>query len=211
MAHSGNTGVTGAVLVGGKSKRMGCPKAQIRIPGDGPSMLDRVIRSLQTCVDEIFLVGTAACTDRVATIDLQLVVDDGTGPTGGLIAALRASGHPRVLLVPCDVPFLSAEVLRHLMRRSLESGRGVFTTTVDSDGTELLQPMPGIYLKDQLEEIERLAGLGEQSLVGIVNSLGMTNVPQEEILAVDPQLWSFFNVNTPSDVKVARRHAAEWK
>ena len=105
--------VMGAVLVGGSSRRMGEPKALIRV--DGSAMVDRLGAVLRA----------AGCSRVVAVGPTQLAgqlehVDDlypGDGPLGGVLTALSASGStPLVCVVACDLMWLDAA------RRGLSRG-----------------------------------------------------------------------------------------
>lgn len=207
MTRSDGDSVAAAVLVGGSSRRMGTPKAMLRVPEHGPSMLERVVRVLRLCAGQVMLVGTPESKYPLEVADLPCVVDAGAGPVGGLIAALRASNHPSVLLVACDLPFLSEEVARLMIARAVMLRRGVCPRIGTVNGPQTLQPLVAVYRRDDVEEIVSLFNAGERSLVGIVTALQMAMAPVEDILAIDAELWSFFNVNTPEDLDVARRHA----
>lgn len=101
------TRVLGAVLAGGQARRFGSDKALA--PVDGVAMIDRVIAALAPQVDGILICGRAWG-------DHASVPDDpsgGLGPLAGLNAALHyavAHGHDRVLSVPCDTPYLPANL-----------------------------------------------------------------------------------------------------
>ncbi len=200
--------MSAAVLAGGLSRRMGTPKAMLRVPEHGPTMLERVVRVVRRCTNQVMLVGTRESVYPPEVTDVHHVFDAGAGPVGGLIAALRASDHPNVLVTGCDLPFLSEEVVRLVIERSVESGRGVCPSIPDATGSESLQPLLALYHRDDVEEITELFKAGEHSLVRIVEALNMAQLRVEKLIAIDAWQWSFFNVNTTADLDVARRHAA---
>ncbi len=209
VARSGTLDVAGAVLVGGESRRMGSPKALLRVPEGGPTMLERVLRVIRHGTDEVMLIGTEDSLRRFETTDAHMLVDGGEGPVSGVIAALRAARQPRVLVAACDMPFLSVEVMRRLVIRSTQTGLGVCPVTIDADGSETLQPLLAIYMRSDADQIERMFHAGERSLSGIVRALNMTQLPVDDLTPEDRGHWSFFNVNTPMDLAVARRHATK--
>lgn len=201
------TGVLGAVLIGGASRRMGQPKAVVRVPEGGPTMLERVVTAVSACTTSLVLVGTEQSVVPGALTHTRVVHDRGIGPVGGLIAALEASNHPRVLLTACDMPFLSPEVLRMVIAHSIETGEGACVVVRNGDGAERLQPLIAVYGRDDLDEIRNLFRHGARSLIEIVQSLNMERVDLLDILPWDTEMWSVFNVNTPEQLAMARRHA----
>lgn len=207
MTRSDDERVTSVVLAGGASRRMGSPKAMLRVPEHGPTMLERVVNVVQARSDQVLLVGTALSVFPPELADMHVVIDAGAGPVGGLIAALGASDHSTVFVTACDLPFLSEDVVRLVVRRSVDLRCGVCPAHATTHGPETLQPLVAAYRRDDVEEITALHEAGEQSLIGIVKALNMAILPPVDTVAVDPDHWSFFNVNTRADLDVARRHA----
>lgn len=201
--------VAGAVLIGGRSRRMGVPKALLRVPDNGPTMAERTVNTVRACADHVFLVGINESVVPERLADVRIVMDSGEGPVDGLIAALRATDRARVLVTGCDMPFLSPELLRLVIARSIRTRRGVYPVVTHGDGSESAQPLTAVYQRDQLEEVVRLFEAGVRSLTGIVTSLNMLRMESDQFRRLDPGLWSFFNVNTPRDLQIARRHAKE--
>ncbi|HWD51310.1 MAG TPA: molybdenum cofactor guanylyltransferase [Acidimicrobiales bacterium] len=105
------TAVAGLLLSGGASRRMGCDKASIRV--DGQSAASRAAARLSSVADPVWEVGPSHC-------HLPHVVEDppGSGPVGAVVAgwkALTASGfRGPVLVLACDLPLMTAELLRWL-------------------------------------------------------------------------------------------------
>lgn len=188
---------------------MGRTKATLRVPEDGPTMLDRVLLTVRACCDQVVLVGNerSHVPDDVAGI--EYLKDAGGGPVTGLIAALQACEHSRVLLAGCDMPFLSAVMVRLVIEHSFEVGRGVVPVAGRDGGTEKLQPLHGVYLQNQLEQVERAFKDGAHSLTDIVERLDLVRLRVDASMTGEEAMWSFFNVNTPEDLTVARRHAVD--
>ncbi len=108
------TSFTVAILVGGDSSRMGTDKATFEV--DGVMMAQRVARAAHDAgADEVLLVGGTQA--RAKGIDATWKKDayPGEGPLGGVITALKASRHDSVVVLSCDMPFLTASVITSLV------------------------------------------------------------------------------------------------
>ena len=90
--------MTGVVLVGGRSTRMGRDKATLELAGT--TMQDRSVAVLRQCFAQVIVIAHD--------------VVPGLGPLGGLLTALRQVETPAVFLVACDMPFLEAELIRQM-------------------------------------------------------------------------------------------------
>lgn len=105
---------TGAILAGGLARRFGGQdKTQVRVGGQ--TILERQLAAMRPCVDRMMLVGyrgNAAVPEDVVSIADE--VPD-LGPLGGLDAALDAAGTSPVLLLACDLPFLTTDLLAFLL------------------------------------------------------------------------------------------------
>jgi molybdopterin-guanine dinucleotide biosynthesis protein A/rhodanese-related sulfurtransferase len=105
---------TGAVLTGGRSRRMGRDKASL--PIDGRPMAERVAIALRDAgAAEVFAVGEFPGS---ATVDLAVVADDqpGAGPLGGVRTALAAAQHELVVVLACDLRDPSLAAIAALVR-----------------------------------------------------------------------------------------------
>ena len=201
--------VAAAVLIGGRSRRMGEPKALLRLSDGGPTLLERVVLQVEQCTRQTLLVGTPDVPVPSGLLALPRLEDCGQGPVGGLVSALRGCQHDGLLLTGCDMPFLSRRLLGELIERSASSDYGLCPVSLDEEGRKRLQPLLAIYRRETLAPIESLYWNGARSLHAVVHALGMEQVPVDELEHLDPGLWSFFNVNTPVDLEIARHHERE--
>jgi molybdenum cofactor guanylyltransferase len=106
--------VAGAVLAGGASRRMGTDKAYVSYLG--VPMLSRVRNALaEASVDPISAIGGDVA--RSADLGVDTIPDGwpGQGPLGGLLTAFAWSPHPVVVVVGCDLPDLTADVIAALV------------------------------------------------------------------------------------------------
>src|SRR5215472_14741130 len=104
--------VNGAILAGGQSRRMGQDKAALLI--DGEPLLLRTVRLLRRVTVDLAIIGPA---ERGILAPGVPVIPDrwpNCGPLGGIATALQALAGEAVLVVGCDMPFLSPALLRYL-------------------------------------------------------------------------------------------------
>jgi molybdopterin-guanine dinucleotide biosynthesis protein A len=161
------------LLVGGASERFGSPKALARFRGE--TLAERAYRTLRETCAEVLAVGKEA-----DGLDLPVpVVDDGAderAPIHGVVAGLRAAAHEVSVVLPVDCPLVSSLLLREL---------------IEAQGVAPTGPLPGVYTKAMLPELERRVAVGELSLRGV----------NENVVDLDERL--LVNVNTPTDLVVA--------
>ena len=180
-------GLDGFVLAGGASRRMGSDKALLRFPGTAPMAL-HVATTLASVCTRVRLVrqnkDDASFRDGIGTE--FAVVSDGGGPRHplrGIAAALFAAATPMVVIVPCDVPFLSVGSLRKLMAASAERGAVAF------DGVSV-HPLIGVFPRTLALAARRAADAGT-SVLSLVADLARVTIPGRELA----------NINAPSNTK----------
>jgi molybdopterin-guanine dinucleotide biosynthesis protein A len=170
--------------------------------GSSRTQLAETINRVSAVADDIVIAGDPAesVTDRATLVS---DVDVGAGPLAGIVAGVNAARHDYAIVVACDLPFLNVELLRHLIALPrdyalLVPGR--------SDGT--LEMLHAVYSKSTcttLHECLRQGRLRLADLPGALESDGLTVriVDEGWLRRHDPSLRSFFNLNTPSDLRRA--------
>ncbi len=125
------------------------------------------------------------------------------GVLPALLASLEAASHPRCLLVACDMPFLDSRLLAWLREQLAE-----FDVVIPEVGGQL-QPMHAAYARDACRAaISRALARGERRMISFLDDLRVRQVGEDELRAFDPELRSFFNINTPEDLAEAQRIAS---
>ena len=185
---------TALILAGGDSRRMGQDKAGLML--DGKSLLERVTATMQ----QIFPNVIVSVRRLRGEVDLPQVCDEheASGPLAGLIAGLAQVDTPWVFAVACDMPFVSTRVVEHLA-----GCRGKFQAVVPVVGG-YEQPLAAFYAKSTLEAMRASLAAGDRSLRGSLEKLEVNYVSEAELLAADPQLRSFFDLDTPQDFQAAQ-------
>jgi molybdenum cofactor guanylyltransferase len=173
----------GAVLAGGASRRMGTDKALI--PVDGVAMLDRVVAALRGAgADPVAQVGGLARRGDLIVVDDQT---PGSGPLAGVQSALRWSPHPIVVVVACDLPNLTTDVVRAVVRGL---GPGVAVAVARSDRPE---PLCAAWRRDDATAtVDEVLASGRRAVRDVLGRLAVAEVPVD--------LRAVRNVNHPGDL-----------
>ncbi|MEW5765566.1 MAG: molybdenum cofactor guanylyltransferase [Acidobacteriota bacterium] len=183
--------VTGAVLAGGRSKRMGADKRLLVL--EGRTLLERAVDLLAPLCDEVLVVAPTPPPIRVGA---RYVADrfPGLGLLSGIHAALEESRGSTVLCIPVDTPYLDLPWLRLL----LGLGRSAGTPVVPLVGGRV-HPIPGCYPKSAAAVIGQTLSRGESSASQILPRLGTVYVGEEaaEGAGCDPS--ALLNINSPEE------------
>lgn len=203
--------VRGYVLAGGESSRMrgpGLPQDKASLVWRGQTLLERASLLLQNvCETSRVLCGTK---ERCARLKLGLSgVEDrfkGMGPLGGLEAALAdAEEHAAlwVLIVPVDLPYLTASLLDVFVSRALASQASA--SCLRAAG--FTQPLPALVHVEALPSVQALLLAGHRrvlpSLMNVAQQIrpefGLAAIEASDIPCISNSHW-FWNVNTPEDL-----------
>jgi molybdopterin-guanine dinucleotide biosynthesis protein A len=212
--------VSGIILAGGQSRRMGQDKALLTL--GGRTLIQRVVDALTPLCDDLMLVTNTP--ERYAHLQLRMTPDafPNTGSLGGLYSGLVLAAHEVSIAVACDMPFLSTELLRYLVSLAdeveaivpdlsesptspparttlplLQGERNVKAKQLD------LHPLHAVYRRACLAPIEAQLRANDLRMMGFFAQVRTRYVNRAEIMRYDPRLHSFFNVNTPEEWGVA--------
>jgi len=192
--------VSGVILAGGESRRLGQNKALLRI--GGRTLIERVVEAIAPLTAEVIVV--VASPEQAAALPLPpsvRVVSDrhpGCGSLGGIFSGLAASREPWILAMACDMPFLNPTLLRHLMT----ARRGVDAVVPYLEGQP--QPLHALYRKTCLAHIESRLRAGQLKIASLFAAVRVRYVDEATIDRIDPGHRSFFNINTPADLEEAQ-------
>jgi len=196
--------MTSIVLAGGKSLRLGRSKCLETI--NGKSLIERVIERLKAVSSRILIVTSQEQLDLPATCEAEVVVDfyPGKGPLGGIYTGLLASDSSHTLAVACDMPFLNIELLRYIIE--LSPG---FDAVIPRLEEGKIEPLHAIYSKNCLDNMKTQLEHNQLEISRFLNTVRVRYIEQAECRRLDPQLLTFFNINSQSDLDRAIALAAE--
>jgi molybdopterin-guanine dinucleotide biosynthesis protein A len=193
----------GIVLCGGRSTRMGVPKATL--PFGPETMLQRVVRLLGSVVAPI--VAVAAREQLLPELPDDIIVTrderEQRGPLEGLRAGLRAlpDSVDMAYVTSCDVPLL----VPAFVARMIELMGDHDIAVMEIDG--FAHPLSAVYRRDTLPHVESLLAQDKLRPVFLFDAVRTRRVRPEEMLSADPQLYTLRNLNTPEDYQAALSEA----
>ena len=205
--------VTGIILAGGKSRRMGQDKALLQLGKD--SLIEHVIRRMRRVTDELLLITNAPAEYAHLGLPMHRDIIPDAGALGGIYTGLTHALHDVVVCVACDSPFLQPKLLSYLisvlgeydavMPCTYSRNKDIGVTNPSHSTHQMtLQTLCAVYAKRCLPIIEQM--LNEPDLR--VHALR----ERANILTLAPEIWktydsegrSFFNVNTLEDFEKAQ-------
>lgn len=197
-------GLTGVVLAGGLSSRLGQDKTRLCLAG-GESLLARSVRLLRGLVPQVLVVGgsTAQAGNGAAEADGANVLADawpGCGPVGGIATALRRSGTD-CLVLSCDLPFMTRPVLERLCSAWEARRPETLLYAYRQRETGKIENLVGVYSHRALGRFEDTL---EKKLLKI--SLVLPPERRETIAYGLEDSLPFFNLNYPADLLLAREY-----
>lgn len=187
--------MTGIILSGGKSRRMGKNKAFIEV--GGLRLVDRITVLFKELFDEVILVTN----EPLAYLDLDVTIATdifpGKGPLGGIYTGLFFAQHERAFVAPCDMPFLKSGFIEWMMENS---GNCDILVPAPSDG---LQPLHAVYSKKCLPIIKKMLDDDRLQIKLLYKRCKTVEVPESMLRLFDGELKMFRNINSQEDLEQA--------
>ena len=185
--------MTGVILAGGESTRMGKNKAFIEI--NGKRIIDRTVSLFREIFDDVLLV-TNTPLDYIE-LKVRIVTDlvPGKGSLGGIYTGIFFASSPKAFFAGCDMPFLDRRVIQYFLSLAQTADIVVQRTK------DYWQPLHAIYSRTLLNPLERLLQQGELTIFKAYQGLRVREVTGEELKPFDPDLHTLSNINTPEELK----------
>ena len=183
------------ILTGGKSSRMGRPKALL--PFAGEPLIAHVVRKLKRIFAEAVVV--AAPEQELPTLPVTLVRDEVAyqGPVSGIYHGLKASTREACFVTSCDAPFLSLQLISGLVSQLSD-----FDVVVPY-WQERFQPLHAVYRRHVFPLLREQLNRGELRPISLYSKVRTREIQEEEIRRLDPEGLSFLNMNSPEDYREA--------
>jgi len=186
--------VTGIILAGGQSSRMGQDKGLLTL--HSRTLIEIAIQNLEEVCGEIII---SSGSDLYAGFGKQIIRDliPGIGPMGGLYSALKHSKTDKNLLLSVDMPFVTKELLTPLVQNS-----DGFFAAVPWFGGERYEPLCACYDLSMLPYLEAFISERNYKLPDVYNQVSIHKLLIDENLPFY-RSYLFHNINTPSDLNSA--------
>jgi molybdopterin-guanine dinucleotide biosynthesis protein A len=190
--------ITGIILSGGKSSRMGTDKALLKL-GD-ETIIERITNLMKSIFSDVFIVTNSPEEYKSLNISLYEDIYKSKGPLSGIHSGLVHSSTDKNFFISCDLPLISKELIEHivefksekLIRYCFANGRHHY--------------LAGVYSKNLIPEIEEILNVSPNqsekkehkfSIKSLIMNIEAEIINVENLSFYNADL--FFNLNTPKD------------
>jgi molybdenum cofactor guanylyltransferase len=188
--------VTGVILAGGKSRRMGRDKAFL--PFGTGLLIERVIEVVQqVTADVILITNTPEQYQRFGLPMFSDVIAE-AGSLGGIYTGLVSAKTPYSLCLACDMPFMKPTFLRFLCGTAAEAD------VVIPRNAEDFQPLCAVYSQVCRDSIRHKIEVGQLKITGFFDQVRVRVIDGDLLTCYDPHDVMFFNANTPEEYTKAQ-------
>jgi len=194
--------VDAAILAGGRARRFG-GRDKSSLDVGGASILERQLAALRGVAGRILVVAGNPARFQERGLDAVGDLVPGAASLGGIYTALAHAAGDHVLVVACDLPFLTASFLRRLVAQARPADEAVVPRTVDG-----WQPLCAVYSRRLAEPARREIEAGRLKIVDLLAAARVREIGPDAIAEDDPDGLLFFNVNSPADWQRANQLAA---
>lgn len=194
--------VSGIVLAGGQSRRMGTDKAALQI--GGKTFVESILTAMKPVFDEILVVGRrsvqSCVTDEQLVSDVRVVPDlkPGMGPLGGLHTALECTQLP-VFVIGCDMPLVTTASMRWIISEAGSKLQNSDVEAVVCSRKNCVQPLFSIYKHNCKRGVSTLLEQQKRSLVGLIDRISETVVTLPDQFS-----GAVVNFNEPEQLRTYR-------
>jgi len=192
------------ILGGGSSSRFGEDKGILKL--DSKPLLNHVVDTVKSIVDEVIVVTSsrerANLYARMVSFKVRFVIDicETKGPLVGALTGFEAAQGKYSLLLPFDVPFVSRDVVSLLFELCIGK-----SAAIPRWPNNQIEPLHAVYhTKQAFEAAKKALTNDELDMRAMISKLwGVRYISTLVIEQLDPELRTFFNINTPLDLKKA--------
>jgi molybdopterin-guanine dinucleotide biosynthesis protein A len=192
------------ILSGGLNSRMGGRNKAFLEVG-GRSILDHLLTGLRPHFEEILLVTRQPHLYADFPVNVIEDIYPARSSLTGIHAALVKARSAYGFVVPCDTPFLKPAVVQ-LLLGALEPRWDVVVPQLDDH----YEPLCAIYSKRCVPLIEAMLERGDYKIIHLYEQMRVKFLSADRIRAADPELLSFFNVNTPAALSASLKLYRDW-
>lgn len=193
--------ITGVVLAGGKSRRMGRDKAFL--PFGSTLLIERIITRLHLITDQLLIITNTP--EQYTFLQLPLSPDllPNKGSLGGIYTGLTLANTEQILFIACDMPFVRVDFLRYLYTESLG-----FEVVIPCN-QEGFQPLCALYSKTCLPAVTHQIAEGQLKITEFFHFVRTKVITERAIRHFDLRGRMFYNMNTPEEYAQALQFLAE--
>ena len=185
-----NCAITGAILAGGKSSRMGTNKALLQL--DGRAFVAHIAATLQEVFERVILVSDDPSAYGFLGLETFGDIYQECGPLGGIHSALVNAGSADIFVTSCDTPFVTTDLVRYIVGFDSNAPARI------PSHNQQLHPLCGLYTHNCLPAVVERLTFRHLRVLDFVESI------QAAVIPVSPDLRFyrenlFGNFNAPED------------
>lgn len=192
------------ILAGGFSRRFGRDKGLVVL--DGKPLILHVIERVSTALDEIVVVVSSKDQKKKFETLLRdkanIVIDknDSQSPLVGAITGFESAEGEYSLLLPCDTPLVSTQIVQFLFDICINK-----SAVIPRWPSGYIEPLQAVYhTKSALTAAKTALEQGKMNMRSMIDNLRVVRYVSTMVLEqLEPKLLTFFNINTPQDLKRA--------
>lgn len=190
--------MTGIILAGGKSSRMGFNKALIEI--NGVSIIERTVNLFKEIFDEIIIITNTPLEYEQFDVKIAADLIKDAGALGGIYTGIFHASSNHSFAAACDMPFLDKDIILKMLDISME-GYAIVPFANDK-----FHPLHAVYSKKCLKPMEEAIKSGDLRINNLLKKIRIKKV--EDIFIKEPAMLSLCNVNTMEDLNKITKHPA---
>lgn len=188
--------MTGAILAGGLSRRMGFNKAFIKLGGE--TVIERSVRLFKDLFDETMVVTSEAVPYELLSTRVVTDIYPGAGSLGGIYTALFHSPGEYVFVAACDMPGLDPKAISAVLNAQ-KTSKGRFDAFIPFIN-ERYHPMHAIYSKRCMKPMEAMIKEGDLRISGLIEKIRVKTLVEDDLEGT-PIAASVENINTREELE----------
>ncbi|BDQ03067.1 molybdenum cofactor guanylyltransferase [Ignavibacterium sp.] len=190
--------ITGVILAGGKSSRMGTNKSFLKIGNQ--TIIERISDLMKSIFSEVIIITNSPDEYKFLNIPIFEDIYKWKGPLAGIHSALVHSATEKIFVLSCDVPLMSREMVEYIVNYKCEK------PIVFCEAAGYHQPLVGVYSKVILSEVENFIStteVSDKSFHHFLKTVEAEIIHPEKLSFYKDEL--FFNVNRPEDFEKLKK------
>lgn len=190
--------LTGIILAGGKSSRMGKDKGLCKF--NGRTLVSYAIETLKPLCGNL-MISANHFPEKYKEFGIPVISDEikNIGPMGGIHSCLKQSTTQHNLILSCDTPFVGTVLLKHLLGQVKNE-----QVVAPTHHTFLIEPLSSYYATNVLSEIEQAVNNNDYKLINLFKNIRFKSVLIDNFFSFNSD-YSFLNINRPEDLESAEK------
>ena len=195
-----NKFISGIILAGGKSSRLGRNKALEKL--GGATLISRVINNISKIANEIVIVINHEDVKQQLPIpkNAKIAVDlySNKGSLSGIHSGLNSMSGKYGIVVARDMPYINYKIFEYLITKT--NGHDIVIPNIN----DRLQPTHAIYSKSCVKEIEKQLINNDLKITNFFSNMKVKEIFEKDLISFKDYDLSFFNINTEEDLNIAK-------